>query len=230
MDRTIIDFPARYLGLAVLDLQINVRGKGGNPGVTGTGQVTYGNQPRWEGKLDTRTLHSQFVLAWRVILDRVRGRVNVLRVRLGDPFKPSLYEIGALGAGAGITHSDGATFSDGAGYAQSITAPILAAAAAGANQISCDASYVGNALDGGMFFSIDDWLYRATGVEGTGTSAVVTFEPPLRRSALAGEEINLDAVALFTLASDGEGRLPIDIRRMGASSLNIVEWVGSGRT
>lgn len=234
MDRNIINFVPAWFGMTSTNWQIDVRGKAGDNGISGAGQVVYGNRPRWTASLAVLTRRPGYNLGWRSLTAQLRGRVNVLRVHLGDPFAPSLATVGvpvadqAL-ARAGIPHGDGAGFSDDGGYSQTPSTTALAAAAIGATSINFDGDAVGNALQGGHLFSIDDWLYQATGVAGAGDSSVVTFEPPLRAAVAAGDELALDATALMALTDDLQGALELQPGLVGNPSLQLVEWVGPDR-
>lgn len=234
MDREIIDFDPAYFGMSTAGWQIDVRGKGGDAGVTGAGQVVYGNQPRWTASLEMTTLLRSRILAWRATVARLRGRVNVLRVRVADPLRPLNRDLGLSAAdlltlSGGLPHEDGSDFSDETGYGQAPVVHILAAAAAGKTALSFDGEEVAGSFQGGQMFSIDDWLYQAVSVEDAGGSAVVTFEPPLRRSVSSGDEIHLDATTLMAVQGDLEGTLKMEVGIVASPSLSLVEWVGPGR-
>jgi hypothetical protein len=130
---------------------------------------------------------------------------------------------------AGVPHDDDTLFSDGSGYAQTLSAPALAPAAIGDTTINFNGDAIGNALQGGQMFSVDDWLYQVIAVEGAGAAAVVTFEPPLRAPVAAGDELALNATALMAVTDDLQGALELQPGLIGNPSLQLVEWVGPGR-
>lgn len=226
MDRDVIEFPARLFVRTSFAWDIDVRGRAANPGITGSGQVIYGNQPRWVADLEYVTRKDQG-LAWRSTMDRLRGRINVLRVPVCDLLRLSAAAIGSTTGE--IPHDDDTLFDDDTGYVNGMTAPILVAASAGDTTLSFDAGYFGDAFSGGHMFSINDWLYRATMVEGEGEEAVVTFEPPLRRAVVVGDEIDLNATALMALGDDRGGALSHRVAKRGSASLSLVEWTGPDR-
>lgn len=230
MDRNIIDLPCIF-GPIVSDWVLNARGKSGGEGVTGTGQVVYGNQPRWEAALKLSGFTKERVLAWRAIRARMRGRVNVLRVCLCDLYRPTWGAIGLpagdidLLRGNGIPHDDDAYFSDDMGYEME---PVLLTAgtlAAGAETMAFASSAITAALQSGNWFSYDDWPYQVTGVDAGDDETTFTFEPPLRRAIPAGSEITLRPTALMVFETDLEGRMPLNLGKRGEADINLVEWV-----
>ena len=229
MTRKIIDLDVRFFRMVTFDWQIDWRGMSGQQGVTGAGQVVFGNQPRWIGRPDFKTYRRTNIRPWRSVIAQARGWYNAFRVKMHDPMRPSWAEMGSAYLGGPILHSDGASFSDGSGYAQGSAAPILAAAAAGAESLQINGDYLGNYISAGHIFSINDWPYVATGIEGQGENAVLYFETPLRRGVSPDDEINLDASCIATLEGDLDGASRVELGEAANVSLSLVEWVGPGR-
>lgn len=229
MTRKIIELDSAYFRLLSFDWQIDWRGTAGQTGVTGAGQVVFGNQPRWVGRPDFRTFRRETIRPWRSVIAQARGRYNAFRVRMCDPMRPSWAEIGGDYVGGTILHSDGSSFSDGSGYAQGMTAPILATASAGATSIQINGDYLGNFVSAGHIFSINDWPYLATGIEGQGENAVLYFETPLRRAVTTDDEINLNATCIAALEGDLEGASRVELSDIAGVNLSLVEWVGADR-
>lgn len=228
MGPKIINLDPAAFGLRICDWQIEVQGQSAGEGVSGDGQVVYGNQPRWVAELQFVPGFAGTVVPWRVIMAQVRGRINVLRLRLRDPYRPRLSDTGLILDGT-VTHSDGTAFGDGTGYGQGIAAPVMAAAAAGATTILVDGGYLGNIDVVGRMISIDDWAYLVVGMEGSGSATALTIEMPLRRAVTLGMEANFDGCGLFRLDADTGGALSINESRAAAPQLRIREWVGVGR-
>lgn len=229
MDRKIIELDTRHFWATSFDWQIDWRGNAGQAGITGAGQVVFGNQPRWIGRPDFGTFRKDRIRSWRGVIAQARGRYNVFRVKMYDPVRPTWKDMGSPFNGQPIPHSDGSYFSDGSGYAQGMTAPILETALAGATSIRIDGDYLGNFISSGHIFSINDWPYQATGIEGQGENAVLYFETPLRRAATPDDEINLNATCLAALEGDLEGAARIEPALVTRMKLALVEWVGPGR-
>lgn len=229
MTRTIIEFDSRFFRMVTFDWTIDWRGSAGQPGVTGSGQVVFGSQPRWVGRPDFRTYRRHNIRPWRGVIGQARGRYNAFRVKMRDPMRPTWQEMGSDYTGGLIPHSDGSTFSDGTGYAQGICAPILEVAAAGATSLRINAGFLGNFISSGHIFSINDWPYLATGIEGQGENAMLYFETPLRRAVSPDDEVNLDATCIATLEGDLEGASRVELSDIANVSLSLVEWVGPGR-
>lgn len=226
MNREIIDLPCGLFGPLVSDWVFNVRGRAGSDSVTGNGQVVYGNAGRWEATLDLSGFGRERQLAWAAIRAKLRGRVNLLRVCVCDRWRPKYSELGlsaldiALIRGDGIPHDDEAEFSDGVGYDYEPTIVLTAGATAGDETITVDATSINGALQPGHWFSIDDWLYQVTGVDGD----TYYFEPPLRRDVDPGTEIEIEAKVIMAFQTDMEGRMPRELGKHGNTQIQLVEW------
>ena len=229
MDRKIIELDTNYFWATSFDWQIDWRGMGGQTGITGAGQIVYGNQPRWVARLDFETFRRDRIRSWRAVIAQARGRYNVFRVRMCDPLQPAWAELGSTYNDAPLSHGDGSMFSDGTGYAQGMTAPILAGADAGATSLQINANYLGNFISAGHIFSINDWPYQATAIEGQGEDAVLYFETPLRRAVTTEDEINLNATCLAALEGDLEGASRVEPSDVATTKLSLIEWLGPSR-
>ena len=225
MDRSIIDFPGQLFGAITRDWIIDVRGKAGSENVNGNGQVVYGAQPRWEATLEFNLMKRDRVLVWQAIVAKMRGRVNLLRIGVCDPFQSTNAELGIEADPTdGIPHSDEMLFDDDVGYSQGPTLPGVAAAI-GATSITLDATPINDALQPGHMFSVNDWLYRVTGITGTSSARTYEFEPPLRRAMLATDVVDLRPSVIVAFASDKEARAKLGAAgRNGSASMNIIEW------
>ena len=226
MQRTIIDLP-RMFGPLVSEWSINPMGVSAGEGVTGTGQVIYGQQPRWEASLTLSGFRPEQVRAWRVVKAKMRGRVNILRVPLCDMHRTSWRQLGITvpHPDPGIPHSDGTLHSDGTGYARELYFFAPAALEPGDDSIVFDAGDVRGALIPGQWFSHDDWPYLVTGIfDEAGGLTRYTFEPPLRRAIPAGGIIKLAATALMAFTKDDEGKMSLDLGKRGTAVINLIEW------
>ncbi|MFC3209196.1 hypothetical protein [Aquamicrobium soli] len=226
MQRAVIDLPCN-LGPKVSDWAINVLGRSAGDGVTGSGQVVYGAQPRWEATLTLSGFGRDRVLAWEAVRAKLKGRVNVLRVTICDPYRATMAEIGVPPGDAGETpHEDETLFDDGTGYDYEPTFRATETYERGAEELVFDPTSIGNALQPGQWFSHDDWPYKVTGIwQEDGGLARIAFEPPLRREIPEGADITLRATGLFAFESDLEGRLPRQLGKSGDATVNLVEWI-----
>jgi hypothetical protein len=199
MIRTVVDFPANLARWTVYNLELNVRGRSGGDATDGSGQVVLGVQPRWEAMLALELLDASQVKTWRSFISKMKGRVNVMRLAINDPLQLSLSDWGVTNPVSPF--SDGSLFSDGAGWA---TEPMLTGvtAAAGSNTFTVNAGPLNDALGPGQYFSVNDWLYRVTGIYGTPTARQYTFEPALRRAIVSTDAIKAWATCQFALATD----------------------------
>lgn len=236
MDRTIIDLPCGMFGPIVSDWILNVRGRAANDGVTGAGQVIYGNQPRWEATLDLSGFGRDRVLVWRSIRARMRGRVNVLRVCICDRWKPKYSELGLSNYDIsllqnGIPHTvpgkGDVLFSSGVGYDYVPTYTMPIAVAAGSDHFHYNATSTNNALKPGQFFSVNDWPYQVVApISGPAADRVIFFEPPLRRAIAIGDKMIIgEATGLFAFQDDMQGRMPLQLGKHGDTQIQLVEWI-----
>lgn len=231
MDRQIIDLPPSKFGVVTSDWYIDTRGRSAGESLSGNGQVVYSGLARWTAKLAFGTLTNGQVLAWRAAMGKLRGRVNVLRVDVCDGLGPSLDELGlpaetqALARDRGIPFNGGAYFAEGVGFAYQPTAGLSAAAPAGSQSIQVIDDASGRSIIGGRYLSIDDWLYLCTEAYSSSGARTVVIEPPLRRTITTEDRVQLRARALMVFQSDVDGRLPLDMGRWGAPSLDLVEWI-----
>ncbi|MBD0416501.1 hypothetical protein [Oryzicola mucosus] len=226
MQRKIIDLP-RMFGPLVSEWNINPRGRSAGEGVTGSEQVNYGVQPRWEATLNLSGFRPAQVLAWRAIKAQMRGRVNILRVPLCDMHRTTWKQLGiAAPLDPGLPYGDGTLHSDGTGYEPENYFFAPATIEAGAEDVTFNASLFNDALKVGQWFSHNDWPYLVTGIfDEPGGLTRYTIEPPMRRDIPAGGIVKLAATALMAFSKDDEGRMSLDMGKRGVATLNLVEWV-----
>jgi hypothetical protein len=225
MQRSIIDLPCGVLGAVVRNWHLDVRGRAASDSVDGSGQVVYGVQPRWMAELTIPVAGRERVLSFRALAAQLRGRVNLLRVCLCDPYAPTIRAMSGT-AHDGLPYSDGTLHSDGTGFETVPVIALTAPLAEGVETIAFDATTVAGLVTAGQYVSIDDWLYMIRSLEGEGADSIMTIEPPLRRAALAGDEIRLKAQSIMALTSDAETQLSLaSAGRMGEAKLQLVEWL-----
>lgn len=229
MIRTIIDIPPSLMKLDASDLEINVRGRSGGTSSTGVDHVIYGSQPRWEGKVSLLLPTKNDVLSWRALYSKIKGRVNLFRFRIVDPHGPQIQGaidlIGPSTNSGAVPHSDNAYFSDGSGYAYEPSLAIDNSLAVGATQLTVDASAIGDALQVGHYFSIDDWTYRVVGMYGTESAREYHFEPPLRRAAYSGSSIKIWAEIIAGFETDLPANPALVAGDIVRTEFKILEWI-----
>lgn len=229
MIRTIIDIPPSLMKLNASDLEINVRGRSGGTSSTGVDHVIYGSQPRWEGKVSLLLPRKQDVLSWRALYSKIKGRVNLFRFRIVDPHGPQIQgETGLISQSNNnptVPHSDDAYFSDGSGYAYEPTLSLSSVLAVGTTQITIDASPIGDALQVGHYFSIDDWTYRVVGMYGTESAREYHFEPPLRRAASSGSSMKIWAEIIAGFEIDLPANPALVVGDVVRTEFKILEWI-----
>lgn len=176
------------------------------------------------------------ILEWRGLIADLQGGLEDLVISAFDTFQAPV--VGDLPPViTGIPHSDGSFFSDGSGYSQStIHVKLEADAALRATTARLLIEEAGP-LKRGMYFSrrettpvgIRPRMYMITKPpEIDGNIANITFLPPLRSDAVAGEDLDFaDPKATMNLASPDVGALPLEMGRWSRPTLELEEsWYG----
>jgi|11BtaG_2_1085332.scaffolds.fasta_scaffold34550_1 hypothetical protein len=228
MIRTIIDIPPSLMKLDASDLEINVRGRSGGTSSTGVDHVIYGSQPRWEGKVSLLLPYKNDVLAWRALYSKIKGRVNLFKFRIVDPHGPEIPSANGVITASGnnsVPHSDNSTFSDGAGYAYEPRLSLKSDLSVGDTSLTIDASTIGDALQVGHYFSIDDWPYRIVAIYGTESAREYHFEPPLRRAAASGDILKVWAEIIAGFETDLAANPALVTGDIVRTEFKILEWI-----
>lgn len=209
-------------------LQFNTRS--GGVALNGVEQVLSPLSERWTWQIQVPVWNAVQGRALRALLAKLQGRFNFVRIGLCDQFRITPTQIGRDGRAQwprGVPHSDGAYFSDGAGYALShVTVNTVGNAAINAGSITVPAEPFDGLMAEGLHFSIDGFLYVVTGWELVGDNYVLEFAPRLRAAVPDGSQVKFAAEAVWQLASDGEGALPLQIGRFGVTTINLIEPYG----
>jgi hypothetical protein len=223
MQRSIIHFP--NLKYRTFDWRLNVRGRAANESITGTGQVVMGVLPRWECSAQIVLKSKADTLLWRAVIGQMKGRINIARIKVLDPLRPSLADAGVLSAdiaaiGRGVPFDDDAFFDDDAGFDQSLNASLSVAASAGATSITVNGNAWGDSVQAGHMIGIDDWIYRVSGVSGSASARVLNIEPALRRDASLGASVTADPYALMVFEADTQS---VETLQLGLAPAAFVE-------
>ncbi len=210
--------------LRARDVAFNLaeRTLGTSPSVSGYTQVVGGGPPIWTatlGNIDIRTKAQR--LAFKALGTVLQGRLNIIRVPMcmGDQPTPAGYVI------EDVTYDDDAYFDDDAPFEQPvISAEVSATGAAGDVTVSMLAATIGD-VQAGQHFSIDERLYRITGVTDNGSGNYdLSIWPPLRQSIAIGDWMEFDdPTCRMRLASDQEMNLELQMRRFGSPTVRFVE-------
>ncbi len=192
----------------------------------------------WRGTLgNVKVRTADEVREWRWLIASAQGGLNDIVVGLFDCRQAPRPVYGTGVELGGIPHSDGALFSDGGGYSQSLVRTWLHDdPAARATNIVVDVEIAGP-IRRGMYFSINNRLYIVTsnpvilvagGVFGAGQRVSFDFLPPLRAAASYGSVVEFGKPkATMRLADPDTGRLELALGKTGSPSVDMVEaWDG----
>lgn len=202
------------------------RNLAGPASMSGVTQVASADAGLWKASLAAIIVRGRAaVLTFRAIDALLEGRVNPILVPIGRGWQPVPAGAVANGLYAEQPYSDGAPFSDDAGFVGTVIDVTLSApAAARAVSASVTIDYADTLLPG-QHFSLGERLYRLRSVTYTGaTTADITFRPPLREAAASGDALNFDdPVCRMKLATDGEMNLDAALRRGARPTVSFIE-------
>lgn len=219
-------WPISVLRPQNVSFDLAARSLAGPSSVSGIGQTVASDAGIWKAKFGNIIVKDRAsVIAMRAIDVLLEGRLNPILIPLCRAYQPVPDGAVAAGLYAEVPHDDDAFFSDDSGYVSRVIDVELAGdiAARGVSG-SVVVTYAGT-LEPGQHFSIGERLYRLRTVEYTSdTTADITFRPPLREAASAGDSLEFDnPVCRMRLASDSELNLELQLRRFSSPSCSFIE-------
>ncbi|WP_246562927.1 hypothetical protein [Bradyrhizobium liaoningense] len=168
-------------------------------------------------------------LLWRAVRQICDGGVVDIVVPRNDALYNPWPDGVARKAGIDLSHDDGALFSDGAGYYQSMIDITCCGADLRATSLDISIALAGE-LIGGESFSIEHetrgWrLYEIATVEMTGDdTATITFNPPLREAIEDGTRLEFDRpCCLMRLTQPSSMNLAPQAWTFNRASVDFVE-------
>lgn len=216
-----IRWPDAVLRPQNVAFDIAPRSLAGPSSVSGVTQVVASDAGIWKATLGGVIVKSRAeVLAFRAIANLLEGRLGTILVPLCRAYQPVPADSDALYDD--VPHSDDSLFEDDTGYVGTVIDVVAAApAAVRAVSMTVTVNYAGD-IEPGQHFSLGERLYRVRTFD-AGTGAM-TFRPPLREAAAAGDALNFDdPVCLMRLASDDAMNLELSLRRFGNPTVNFIE-------
>jgi len=197
--------------------------------MAGGEQIVFSPFPLWRASLTWLSRTYAESKGDRAFLARMRGRSGAVRVapecclpnelyeRLGTPAPPAGF--------VGTTFSDGALFSDGAGFAWPTPEFYLhSAAVAFDDEISIDLSGYSPGLVDGDWLGISGRAHIISRIIDTdGPLMTVGVEPPLRSDVSAGVEITTQPTIIMKLVSDDQGAFDRDSSRFVRPTVELIE-------
>ncbi len=161
----IVDFPGGLPFGDRSDPQLVFNTRSGGVSINGFEQIVSPLSQRWEWSVSIPVHRSHKARGLRAFLAKMRGRFNYARIRMCDQYRINRREMGAVPGfvrGGSVPHSDGAYFSDGAGYEMAHgTTELPSAPVAGQTTLTVDPGFL---VRPGTYFSINEWLYVVTDV------------------------------------------------------------------
>lgn len=224
-----IEFPRRLMREESHDWNIVGNTKGAGQTASASVDVRSDGGGLWMASLNTIRIGNDVdTKLWRAVRQICNGGVVAIVVPRNDVlFVP--WPSGAQGGYGDVPHSDGTLFDDGAGYYQSvIDVTADGAAALRATTMDIDLNHCGE-LQGGESFSINHptfgWrVYEIGTVFMDGSTATITFNPPLREAVTDESRIEFDRPrCLMKLATPGAMDINITALPFNSPSVKFVE-------
>jgi len=211
--------PPRHIAVDLMPRTVS-----GGLALNGSAQVISSDAGVWLASFSEIPVNTQQgqnrITLWRAISGMAEGRLNPILIGAWDSGAPEI----PASLASPITHSDGATFSDGAGYAQSIFPAFTSDAyPVRATRIRIDKAQF--TVQPGYRFSIGERLYQVKAIVAQ-TSSFARFDitPPLREAVPANASVEFAKPVLrVRLATDGEMKLPLDYGRWSFPTVNFIE-------
>jgi hypothetical protein len=207
-----------------VSFEIAARTLAAPPSISGGSQVVSSDAGVWKATFgNIRVMGQDAVLTFRAIAALLEGRLGAILVPLCRGYQPVIRDPASLYDP--VPHSDDSTFDDGSAYVGATTEVSFSAdVAARAVSATVTIAY-GGTLQPGQHFSVGERLYRLRSVTYAGESeAAITFRPPLREAASAGDRLEFDdPVCRMRLLTDAEMDIELRLRKFGQATVNFVE-------
>lgn len=212
----IVPFPAS-MRPSEIDLRLVNTVQHFNAALTGRVQAASNISSRWVCTIRFSLSKYSVLHSYNAMVAKLGGIENVLELPLDRKF----FLVPDEAAGLGVTpHSDGAYFSDGAGYAVADISGVTVTCARGAASAAADLSAYNNPLVPGMYFGIDNDLYICTGfADGT-----VSFRPGARRD-YSGAALRFRPVLRARLREPDGGGYTLPSSRLAAPEITLEEAI-----
>lgn len=219
----IYDWPAILIANAER-FHLDARTRSGGETINGREQVVGSSLGRWVATLTVPLYSRETILAMRSLLAKLDGRTNAVRAGPCDCRNGNRL-IGTVG---GIPYDDDAFHTDGAGFMQGGTLPVIAedeAASAGDTQITIENGSTQTPVLEGSFFGAGGFLYVVVGATALpDEKTLLDIRPKLRTALAEGTEIDwCHGRAPMRLAADDSGAFELQLSRTGTATLDLVE-------
>ncbi|GGD24397.1 hypothetical protein [Aureimonas glaciei] len=225
MSDPVLTWPFEVLTPATMSFNMRARNTAGSRSLSGLSQDIASGAGGWVARYSKVAIIDQNkAKRFYAIAAMLQGRLNPLLVTLYDerraPFpasQPKPYK--------SIPFSDGAYFSDGAGFYEAVIQAVLASGMARGATTATIIMQFGGEIEPGQHFSIGMRLYRVvTASYSSGPTQTVTFWPPARDAASAGAAVEFDRpVCKMKLADDNMMDVELDRDTWGYPNVDFIE-------
>lgn len=221
----VIDWPLCTLTPVEIALDHAWHSRDGGAGLNGVTQVVSPLSSLWEMSLSFSLFRATRIRSYRAIKMRLMGRTNHVRFPLFDPYRVRFGDAG-WPEPPGIPFGDGSFFDDGTGFAgPDVSTTVSLAGSLGDDEVRFNVSSINDALSGGQFFSIDDFLYLVVGLgDKVGNNRTFRILPPLRADIAVGDIVKVGRPTLrCRLVDDRSGAVNMRLGKFGEPTMEFVE-------
>lgn len=189
--------------------------------ITGFEQVADPASQRWALTLEFNTLKREFILPFRAMIAKARGRANVFRVPIPDSWLWP--DDAAIGIVKRTSRADRWPDVADAGAATDIAATISGLTGQTSAAVNFSAILEPElVIFPGHYFGAGDDLHIITDLSWAGSTATITFEPSFRRDH-TGSAFKLRPSLICRMAADESGEHPLEWGKRTAPVLELVE-------
>lgn len=203
------------------------RNTSGTTSIAGATQVIGSASGAWEATISGANIrNSKLVQLWEVLELRSQGRLQPMIVPMCGRKKLKLKKT-LQNNQKGIPHSDDAYFSDNIGYNQ-FNIPVIAVETMdlGARSGKINIQVETETLEAGLFFSVNNRLYRIDYVDEIGNNQyAIKFWPRLREAIPIGEFLNFETPScLMRLKTDDAMSVVKRLHKFASPDIEFVEY------
>lgn len=221
-----IRWPEKVLRPKTFSLDLAARNLSAPASISGTSQVVSSGAGIWKAKLGEIAVASDnAVKCFRAIAGLLDGQAGAVLIPAYRTFNPMPEGAEELGLYDPVPFDDDAFFDDGTGFvSRVIDVQLTGAIIKGATSATIAINVAGQ-IEPSHRFSLGERLYQIRTITySSPTAAAITFSPPAREAASAGDNLEFDdPVCKMRLATDAEMDIELQLNQYAFPSVNLVE-------
>lgn len=216
MSRQIIDVPFSLCRMTGFDWDIDWRTQPAGENTAGTNGALSVGFPVWVGSLSA-VLPGEFILQWRAVRAKARGRLGLYRIEIYDPLVPVPI--------AGQPWADGETWDGGGLWGGNSFWTFAVAAARGDTTIKVTVADPMPVPVAGQIISHEDWPTIVTSAVLEAGVWDLTISRPLVVAAAVDDHISIRPTGIFEAVNDTTGNPEYGPDRVSRPVLELREYL-----